>query len=227
MGSNRGAYKAGPSFAKWAECLLLGGGVPAILIPFLGFYVAWIQIRKQKEYAECKAAMGKDDSDYTRFIVGINQLLMYLFFVFIIILYSKPRRTKRQIKTVGILFPILLVAIIVITVMNWGLYAGSACKDKNYGTAAIVSNTVLFMLDVVTALVAIILFICNTRTAPNQARVTHAEERDSLVNKNDESAKPPPPPKPKPEEKEEEYRPGGDDFEDEGGDGGGDDDGIE
>ena len=46
MGYKRGVVKPGPSLNKWAESMLLGGGVPAMLIPFIGFYIAWVQIRK-------------------------------------------------------------------------------------------------------------------------------------------------------------------------------------
>jgi len=46
MGYRRSAPSSGPSMNKWAESLLLGGGVAAILIPFLGYYVAWVQIRR-------------------------------------------------------------------------------------------------------------------------------------------------------------------------------------
>ena len=94
---------------------------------------------------------------------------------------------------------------------NWALYGVSHCKDKSYGSAAIVSNTVLFVLVVITIVISIIIFLIYARGG-GQARVTHTEERDSLVD-NTESSKPPPPkPKPVEEEKEEEYRPEADDM---------------
>ena len=50
----------GFSMIKWVEALLLGGGLAVLLFPFIGCYVAWVQIRRQKEYKECKGTMDAD-----------------------------------------------------------------------------------------------------------------------------------------------------------------------
>ena len=185
MGYRRNATKPGPSMNKWAESLLLGGGIPAILIPFFGFYIAWIQIRKSKEYAECKVLMegaeNKDDlKDFTRFIIGINQVLMYLFVVCYFTLYTKPRRTKRQIRLVSIFMPLLWIISVLVGLMNFMLYGASHCNDKSYGMAALISTIALLLITVITMVVSLIVF-CKYSGTDNKSRVTHAEERDSLV----------------------------------------------
>ena len=83
--------------AKWVEAVTLGGGLAALLIPFIGCYVAWIQIRRQKEFKKCKATMDieAEQTDYTRFVMGMNQILMYLFLALYSIAFTKSRRTKR------------------------------------------------------------------------------------------------------------------------------------
>ena len=76
---------------KWVEALLIAGGLAAILLPFIGCYVAWIQIRRQKEYNTCKQTMDaeKDEADYTRYIMGCNQVLMYLFLALYSVAFTK------------------------------------------------------------------------------------------------------------------------------------------
>ena len=44
--SYRRAVTQGISMIKWVEALLIAGGLAAILLPFIGCYVAWIQIRR-------------------------------------------------------------------------------------------------------------------------------------------------------------------------------------
>ena len=87
----------GFSMIKWVEALLLGGGLAVLLFPFIGCYVAWVQIRRQKEYKECKSTMDadQDQSDYTRMIMGINQMLMYLFLALYAVAFTKSLRSKR------------------------------------------------------------------------------------------------------------------------------------
>ena len=73
--------------------------------------------------------------------MGINQFVMYLYLILYFIIYTKPSRTKRTIKVVGVLFPILLMLILVVSVMNFVLYGKSHCKERKYGAAAILSTT--------------------------------------------------------------------------------------
>jgi len=87
-----------------------------------------------------------------------------------------------------------------------------------------VSTTALFALVLGTVIATIVVFIVST-SGGRAGRVTHAEERNSLVN-NADSARPAPVQKkepPKQEAEEPEYRAGADDdMDEEGGD-----DGIE
>ena len=54
--------------------------------------------------------------------MGINQFLMYLYLILYFILYTKPKRTRRTIKIVGVLYPLLLVLILVVAGANFVLY---------------------------------------------------------------------------------------------------------
>ena len=164
----------------------------------------------------------KDDlKDFTRFIIGLNQILMYVFVICYFVLYTMPRRTKRQIRTVAIFMPILWILSILAGLMNFMLYGASHCSDKSYGVAALISTVALLVLTVIELATSLFIF-CKYSGSDNKSRVTHAEERASLVSNAEKPAAPPtPPPKPEPVEKEEEYRPdGGDDMEE-------DEDGIE
>ena len=160
---------------KWVEALLIAGGLAALLLPFIGFYVAWIQIRRQKEYKQCRETMDseKDESDYTRYIMGSNQILMYLFLALYSIAYTKSRRTKRQIRFVGVTIPILLIITIIMGVINWGLYAASHCKDKTYGTAAIISTNVLFILTLITVAGSLAIFFMMSNRGASAGKVSH------------------------------------------------------
>ena len=118
--------------------------------------------------------------DHTRFIIGINQILMYIFILAYFTLYTKPRRTKRQIRAVTIGLPIWLILTILVAVMNFILYGMSHCKDKSYGSAAIMSTLAVLVVTSLTLAISLIIFFVNSGS-DNKARVTHAEERDSLV----------------------------------------------
>ena len=165
-----------------------------------------------------EVAENKDDLvDHTRFVIGMNQVLMYIFVLAYFSLYTKSRRTKRQIRAVAISLPIWLILSILAGLMNFILYGRSHCKDKSYGSAAIISTIALLVITLMTLLGSLLIFFKNSG-GDNKARVTHAEERDSLVANPEPRAAPTPPPKPKPEPVEEEYRPdAGDDEEDEDG----------
>ena len=165
-----------------------------------------------------EVAENKDDLvDHTRFVIGMNQVLMYIFVLAYFSLYTKSRRTKRQIRAVAIGLPLWLILSIVAGLMNFILYGRSHCKDKSYGSAAIISTIALLVITLMTLLGSLLIFFKNSG-GDNKARVTHAEERDSLVANPEPRAAPTPPPKPKPEPVEEEYRPeAGDDEEDEDG----------
>ena len=175
---------------KWVEAVALGGGLAALLIPFIGCYVAWIQIRRQKEFKKCYSTMDKDadQNDYTRFVMGINQILMYLFLALYSVAFTKSRRTKRQIRFVGVMIPIILVVTVVMAIVNWGLYASSHCKDQTtYGTAAIISNNVMFVLTLITTVASGVIFFLMSNRGASGGRVGHSEERTSLVPENSNS----------------------------------------
>ena len=118
--------------------------------------------------------------DYTRFVIGINQILMYVFVLAYFTLYTKPRRTKRQIKAVAIGLPIWLILTILVGMINFILSGWSYCKDKSYGSAAVMSTIAVFVVTLMTLVISLIIFFVNSGS-DNKARVTHAEERDSLV----------------------------------------------
>ena len=115
----------------------------------------------------------KDESDYTRYIMGVNQILMYLFLALYSIAYTKSRRTKRQIRFVGVTIPILLIITIIMGIINWGLYAASHCKDKTYGTAAIISNNVLLIVTLITVGGSLAIFIMMSNRGASAGKVSH------------------------------------------------------
>ena len=128
-----------------------------------------------------EVAENKDDLvDHTRFVIGMNQVLMYIFVLAYFSLYTKPRRTKRQIRAVAIGLPLWLILSILAGLMNFILYGRSHCKDKSYGSAAIISTIALLVVTLMTLLGSLLIFFKNSG-GDNKARVTHAEERDSLV----------------------------------------------
>ena len=167
---------------------------------------------------------GDKDADFTRYIIGINQFLMYLYILLYFFCYIRPRGYKRLIRTATILFTLLHLVIIIMMIINFILYGVSHCVDKHYGYGSIISTIFLFVVSILAMLVAMIIFCKSLR----RQQVTHGDddtsERKSLVKSTPEQPQAPKPAPPKPAE-EEEYRPGGDDEDDMGG--GGDDDGIE
>ena len=115
----------------------------------------------------------KDETDYTRYIMGCNQILMYLFLALYSVAFTKSRRTKRQIKFVGVTIPILLILTLVMGIVNWVLYAASHCKDKTYGTAAIVSNNVLFIVTLITVGGSLVIFLMMSNRGASAGKVSH------------------------------------------------------
>ena len=84
------------------------------------------------------------------------------------------------------------------SIINWAFYAGSHCKDKTYGSAAIISTNLLFVLTLITIAGSLITFVMLSNRNGGGGRVSHQEERTSLVPTNNESAVEPEPEKPKP-----------------------------
>ena len=159
--------------------------------------------------------------DFTRYIIGINQILMYLYILLYFFIYIRPRDFKRLIRTATVLFTVLHPVILIKMLINFILYGVSHCVDKHYGYGAIISTVFLLVVSILVMLLTVVIFC---KSLKKQA-VTHGDEpteRDSLVKSTPEKPPAPKPEPPKPAE-EEEYRPGGDDDMD----GGGDDDGIE
>ena len=139
MGYKRAPVKPGASLNKWTESLTLGGGVSAILLPFVCYYIAWKQIRDQKEYEECKAKMkkeedGGDDVDYLTYCFRSTMIMMCVYMLLYFILFTRPALiSKKAIKVFSVITGLLLLITLIINIENYVYLGLSFCKDKAYG----------------------------------------------------------------------------------------------
>ena len=86
------------------------------------------------------------------------------------------------------MIPIILLITVVMAIINWGLYANSHCRDQTaYGTAAIVSNSVMFVLTLITVIGSGVIFFLMSNRGAMGGKVGHSEERTSLVPENSNS----------------------------------------
>ena len=107
-------------------------------------------------------------------IMGINQMLMYLFLALYAVVFTKSLRSKRLLKYVGVYtIPALLVITLFMSIANWYFYAVSHCKDKTYGSAAIISNNLLFILTLITIAGSLITFVMLSNRNGGSGRVSH------------------------------------------------------
>ena len=129
----------------FVDIFLLSGAIPAVLLPIFGFVAACVQVRGKDDYVSCV----KDGSDGLQFQLRFIQSLFYLFSICYFLIIIRPTSEDRYVM-IGALMLLTQLALIVGSLIGFGILSGSNCKNTSYHSIVTFINVIALLFGAVT-----------------------------------------------------------------------------
>ena len=144
------------------------------MYPFFFYYAAYVSIMKRNEYLACSLvetaileAKNESVTDFVRFAVTWNLIMICLFLVCQFALFQRPE-TVRNFQLLAKIFPIVLIVGIVFAIVNFSLTAASICNTGPLAAAAYVTSFAVIIINALTLIGSGLYFMKKTASATNQ-----------------------------------------------------------